>query len=319
MESKFKNIFSVPDYQSRLMKEHIKDPKYKTELCKNYVKYGKCSYKGKCRYAHGDSELISKNLCNKNYKKTNCDKFYTSPGVCPYGFRCQYIHELRTLEKIEFLKDNYYKTLLWIKRYSDYMNYSRLNIEVNNKETDYDFLGENSEKQTNPYNLKSYFKIGAKPLSKVKKTSESIYDIYSASDTLQNSIYPSRLKVFADLCNQFAESIEVHDKISKKVMNYSTESVSTNSSYSTYLNFILSQATNGNFNDGKLLEVNSYNLIKNHEFLSNNKDYEESLSNYVSRKHSIFKRSCDTSLNENTKDSIGKFEGLRSAFYDIFD
>lgn len=76
-----------------IIKEHLNDPKYKTELCRSYLKNGSCSYKNKCRYAHGESELIPKMICNKNYKKILCDKF--SKGYCPYGARCQYLHQIR--------------------------------------------------------------------------------------------------------------------------------------------------------------------------------------------------------------------------------
>jgi hypothetical protein len=32
--------------------------KYKTELCKNWVEKGKCSYSVRCRFAHGPHELV---------------------------------------------------------------------------------------------------------------------------------------------------------------------------------------------------------------------------------------------------------------------
>lgn len=76
---------------NRLLKEHYNDPKYKTELCEKFTKYGKCSYKGKCRYAHGEKELLSRSILNKNYRKQNCVKF--SNGFCPYGMRCLYNHK----------------------------------------------------------------------------------------------------------------------------------------------------------------------------------------------------------------------------------
>lgn len=323
MESKHKYLFyGVPDYQSRLIKEHIKDPKYKTELCKNYVKYGKCSYKGKCRYAHGDSELISKNLSNKNYKKTNCDKFYTSPGVCPYGFRCQYIHELRSLDNIEFLQDNYYQTVLWIKRYSDYVDNSRIDYEVQgqipsieSKETTLELLGEVSEKQRTPFNLKSYFKAGSKHQSKVSKDAESIYEANSSTsptnDKVLHEIYPKRLQVFADISKLSSEFIDVNSKFAdsgnvKNInMNYSTESASTASSYNPYLHYFLNKAAVEKFNYGKLIDMNYYsiNKIKESNFYNFSKDNEDCISNFASRKQSLVRRSCDTSVTENTRDT----------------
>jgi len=123
MESKFSNSKSNcnSDYKLNFLSEHLKDPKYKTEMCKNFVKYGKCSYKKKCRYAHGDPELISKNVSNKNYKRIKCNNFHSKPGVCPYGKRCQYIHEDRKLEDTELVRFNFYQTLIKKKEYEKFM------------------------------------------------------------------------------------------------------------------------------------------------------------------------------------------------------
>lgn len=109
----YENINSIAtDVNNKIYREHLKDPKYKTELCKNYSKLGKCSYKSKCRYAHGENELISKNLSNKNYKKTRCDKFHNT-GYCPYGQRCQFLHYDRTTEDaLSVFRNTHYSFLL---------------------------------------------------------------------------------------------------------------------------------------------------------------------------------------------------------------
>ena len=109
------------DHKAKIMKEHLKDPKYKTELCKNFTIFGKCSYRGKCRYAHGDEELISKNVNNRNYKKQKCAKFFSKDGYCPYGSRCQFLHDNRKISDLENLSSKYYQTLLSIKTYEDYL------------------------------------------------------------------------------------------------------------------------------------------------------------------------------------------------------
>lgn len=93
-------LLQNPNLKVKIIKEHLRDPKYKTEMCKNFVKVGFCSYKSKCRYAHGEQELISKGVSNKNYKKSNCDKFFNSTGYCPYGIRCQYLHDTRTYKNM---------------------------------------------------------------------------------------------------------------------------------------------------------------------------------------------------------------------------
>ncbi len=100
---------SILEKSTYMINEHLKDPKYKTELCKNYLKHKSCSYRVKCRYAHGEEELISKNFSNKNYKKMKCDKFY-SVGYCPYGVRCQYLHEYRNLDSFKY--SYYHKYLI---------------------------------------------------------------------------------------------------------------------------------------------------------------------------------------------------------------
>ena len=81
----------------KILFEHLKDPKYKTELCMKYKLKGYCSYKSKCRFAHGEDELINKSLMNKNYKKTYCENYHYGKGYCIYGERCQYIHMIETV------------------------------------------------------------------------------------------------------------------------------------------------------------------------------------------------------------------------------
>lgn len=68
------------------------DEKYKTELCKNWVQYGKCSYGNKCRFAHGSNDLINKQIYNPKYKSKKCEGFHVQ-HFCPYGSRCNFIHD----------------------------------------------------------------------------------------------------------------------------------------------------------------------------------------------------------------------------------
>ena len=80
--------------------------KYKTELCKNWIEIGICRYSGKCQFAHGEHELVSKNLpTNAKYKSKTCTTFIEKL-YCPYGKRCLFRHEDRTLEEV----NNYYYT-----------------------------------------------------------------------------------------------------------------------------------------------------------------------------------------------------------------
>ncbi len=68
------------------------DEKYKTELCKNWVQYGHCSYGNKCRFAHGPEDLVSKQVFNPKYKSKRCEGFHAT-FYCPYGGRCNFIHD----------------------------------------------------------------------------------------------------------------------------------------------------------------------------------------------------------------------------------
>jgi hypothetical protein len=68
------------------------DEKYKTELCKNWVQNGRCSYGSKCRFAHGPNDLINKQIFNPKYKSKKCEAFHNAL-YCPYGARCNFIHD----------------------------------------------------------------------------------------------------------------------------------------------------------------------------------------------------------------------------------
>ena len=65
--------------------------KFKTEICKNFVLTGQCSFGDSCCFAHGRSELRVKNELNEQFKTKICKKFHQQ-GFCPYSSRCQYFH-----------------------------------------------------------------------------------------------------------------------------------------------------------------------------------------------------------------------------------
>jgi hypothetical protein len=65
-----------------------KENKYKTEMCKNWLEKGKCSYSVRCRFAHGEHELV-KPVDEKpaeEYKSKPCSAFHQKL-YCPYGVR----------------------------------------------------------------------------------------------------------------------------------------------------------------------------------------------------------------------------------------
>ena len=59
---KQKKSDSGTDFKASYLKykkeQALIDPKYKKELCFNFVNRGKCKYNLKCRFAHGEEDLI---------------------------------------------------------------------------------------------------------------------------------------------------------------------------------------------------------------------------------------------------------------------
>lgn len=75
--------------------------KFKTEMCKNWIEKGKCSYSVRCRFAHGPHELASHVKNAPPAEKTKRCSTFRRKGYCPYGTRCQFIHGYRKMEEIE--------------------------------------------------------------------------------------------------------------------------------------------------------------------------------------------------------------------------
>lgn len=80
-----------------LLQEYLKDPKYKTELCKTYTEKKFCVYGNKCRFAHGKEELFVKAVNHPKYKIKKCISFFQH-SFCSYGSRCHFQHEERNLK-----------------------------------------------------------------------------------------------------------------------------------------------------------------------------------------------------------------------------
>ena len=74
--------------------------KYKTEMCKNWIETGTCSYEMKCKYAHGYVEIKDRLILNNKYRSKPCFEFHRNL-YCPYGVRCLFYHN----EK----RENYYQ------------------------------------------------------------------------------------------------------------------------------------------------------------------------------------------------------------------
>ncbi len=96
--TKIKMKKNANDYFDKYQ-EKLKDPKYKTELCKSYMSEGICVYGNACRFAHGKQDLLT-NDENASKKERECISFFKL-GYCTYGTRCCFIHDSKELNKIE--------------------------------------------------------------------------------------------------------------------------------------------------------------------------------------------------------------------------
>eukprot|EP00007_Cunea_sp_BSH-02190019_P005337 CAMPEP_0174246628 /NCGR_PEP_ID=MMETSP0417-20130205/42166_1 /TAXON_ID=242541 /ORGANISM="Mayorella sp, Strain BSH-02190019" /LENGTH=679 /DNA_ID=CAMNT_0015326481 /DNA_START=759 /DNA_END=2798 /DNA_ORIENTATION=- len=67
------------------------NPRYKTMLCRSWLRDGQCSYGRMCQFAHGEQELRPMPRHPK-YRTETCRSF-TLTGMCPYGARCAFIHQ----------------------------------------------------------------------------------------------------------------------------------------------------------------------------------------------------------------------------------
>lgn len=101
--------------------EKRRDPKYKTELCKSWMETNFCPYGNRCRYAHGQEELVAK-VKNVNYKKKLCKSFFKN-GFCPYGNRCNFMHSEK--QKVQ---TSYYQLNLLFGNPLRLVNSSRLKV-----------------------------------------------------------------------------------------------------------------------------------------------------------------------------------------------
>merc|ERR1711988_1946349 len=74
-----------------LENEKFLNPRYKTEICRNFKERAKCIYGDKCQFAHGRRELRDVVRYSK-YKTKPCQKYWLI-GYCAYGPRCNFLHD----------------------------------------------------------------------------------------------------------------------------------------------------------------------------------------------------------------------------------
>merc|ERR1712058_189581 len=90
--------------QNKEFQDHLppSNPRFKTEICRNFKEKGSCVYGGLCQFAHGKHELRQDVIRHTKYKTKLCQKYWIA-GYCAYGPRCNFIHkemEKRSAEEL---------------------------------------------------------------------------------------------------------------------------------------------------------------------------------------------------------------------------
>jgi len=68
------------------------NPRFKTEICRNFKEKGTCLYGELCQFAHGKHEVQRDVARHAKYKTKLCQKYWIA-GYCAYGPRCNFIHQ----------------------------------------------------------------------------------------------------------------------------------------------------------------------------------------------------------------------------------
>ena len=68
-----------------------RNPRYKTEMCRNFKERSRCIYGDQCQFAHGRNDLRDV-VRNTKYKTKLCQKYWVV-GYCAYGPRCNFLHD----------------------------------------------------------------------------------------------------------------------------------------------------------------------------------------------------------------------------------
>jgi len=74
------------------------NPRFKTEICRNFKDRGTCPYADQCQFAHGKHEMRTDVVRHNKYKTKHCQKYWIK-GYCAYGPRCNFIHKEQESEK----------------------------------------------------------------------------------------------------------------------------------------------------------------------------------------------------------------------------
>jgi len=80
------------DYLNSTSGYRSANPRFKTEVCRNFKEKGTCLYGDLCQFAHGKHELRRDVARHAKYKTKLCQKYWIA-GYCAYGPRCNFIHQ----------------------------------------------------------------------------------------------------------------------------------------------------------------------------------------------------------------------------------
>merc|ERR1719378_1275802 len=76
------------------------NPRFKTEICRNFKEKGTCLYGDLCQFAHGKHGLRKDVVRHNKYKTKLCQKYWIA-GYCAYGPRCNFIHQEQENQKFQ--------------------------------------------------------------------------------------------------------------------------------------------------------------------------------------------------------------------------
>lgn len=112
-----KKKYIIRSLRKRLHQKH--KSLHKTELCTHWSLTSNCTFKGKCYFAHGMDELVSR-VRQGTFKTRPCVDFAVAGQRCRYGFRCHYCHPGEAVRQVvdEPYKDSDYIRALE-KKYGD--------------------------------------------------------------------------------------------------------------------------------------------------------------------------------------------------------
>lgn len=84
--------------EALLVGTDVPNPRFKTEICRNFKEKAKCVYGDNCQFAHGRRELRDI-VRNTKYKTKLCQKYWIT-GYCAYGPRCNFLHDEKGTQSI---------------------------------------------------------------------------------------------------------------------------------------------------------------------------------------------------------------------------